>query len=72
MARALRVIGLGWCGVVGLLIAVSLIYTAFTQGIGEVWTILSPFNIPNVLVTLLALAPGLACLYASDRISQRV
>ena len=71
MAKTLRIVGLAWCYLVAAIIAVSLLYIALTRGMGEVWSILSPFNIPNVVVTMLALAPGLACLFASDRISQR-
>lgn len=66
--RTLRVVGLTWCYLVGALIFVSLIAVALRDGIGAVGVILSPFNVANFIVTALALAPGLLCIWAADRI----
>lgn len=67
MARVLRIIGLGWCYAIALVIAVALVAIGFRDGLWRVLEVLSPFNVANLLVTALALAPGLICLWLADR-----
>lgn len=68
MANALNIVGKIWCYSVCLVILISLAMIFYRDGIYAAINILSPFNIANVVVTALALAPGLLCLWAAKKI----
>lgn len=71
MAKTLRTVGLVWCYAVAALIALSLAWIAYRQGFGQVQEIMSPFNVANYIVTIIALAPGLACLWGAEKLKER-
>lgn len=74
MPRALRVVGLVWCYAVAALILLSVGWVFWQQGLFGGFTTVSdwfsPFNLANFIVTGLALAPGLACLWAAEKLAR--
>lgn len=69
--KLLRIFGTTWVVVVSVIIALSLLIIWKEHGIGEILRIMSPFNIINFMVTLVALAPGIGALVLADNIERR-
>lgn len=71
MAKALRFLGLVWCGLAALVILAGYASTVYFKGFGRLLEILSPFNIWNYITVVLTLAPGLLCLMGADKLDER-
>jgi hypothetical protein len=61
-----------WLSAVMFLILVGMVGTWMKGGFSAVLELLSPFNIANYLVTVIALAPGLGALYWVERLNKRI
>ena len=59
MGRTLIIIGKTWLWVAGAFIVLGHLSIIYFDGLGKFWETVSPFNIANWLVVLLALLPGI-------------
>jgi len=76
MVRILRGFATVWVGAVGLLVLIGIVgrvWTAssFVEGVSEVMSWFSPFNIWNWVLTLLSLSPALGAHWIAGRLEKR-
>lgn len=71
MVRLIRYLGFGLLGVGGSVVMIGTAAVWWFHGFGAVQDLLSPFNIINWIMVLVALAPGLGLLYVADRLERR-
>jgi hypothetical protein len=64
----LKVFGWIWLVCAGVFILIGYWGVWMKEGFSGITALLSPFNIINWLTTILTLAPGLAALYASEKL----
>jgi hypothetical protein len=70
-AKLLRGFAYVWLCLLGSLIFVSCIAIWHRDGFGKVQEIFSPFNVVNVVVTLITLSPGIAAYMLAEKLEQR-
>ena len=67
----LRVFGYVWLILGGLLITAGIVGVWLKEGFSGVQDLLSPFNVPNVILHVITLAPGVGALMWADRIREK-
>ena len=67
----LKVFGYVWLTLAGLLIAAGIFGVWLKEGFSGVHYLLSPFNIPNFILTVITLAPGVGALMWADKIREK-
>ena len=70
LGKILKVIGYLYLVLAIGFILMNLYFVWINEGFSVVQEILSPFNVANLIITLLTLAPGLLLLLASKYISK--
>jgi hypothetical protein len=63
----LQILGYIWVGIAGVVILIG----AATHPTMSFWEVMSPFNVANFVVTMLALAPGIALLIGAQKLKDR-
>ncbi len=71
LALIIRIIGYLWIVIAFIIMILGYIGIVYEHGILELWDTLSPFNIGNVFLTIIILAPGLILIYIANRIEDR-
>lgn len=72
VATVLKVLGYMWLVAGVLFVGACLIAVCVQKGFSEVLSILSPFNVLNWIVTMIALAPGLVALWLSGKTENKL
>jgi uncharacterized membrane protein len=72
LAAFFRVLGYLWLAVAGVVIVMGFIGVEIKGGFSAVQKLLSPFNLPNLVVTLITLAPGIGLLIIVDIFRQKI
>jgi len=72
LATFFQVLGYLWLAVAGVLVVMGIIGVEIKGGFSAVQKLLSPFNLPNLVVTLIALAPGIGLLIIADIFRQKI
>jgi len=72
LAIFFQVLGYLWLAVAGVVIVMGIIGVEIKSGFSVVQKLLSPFNLPNLVVTLIALAPGIGLLIIADIFRQKI
>ena len=72
LAIFFQVLGYLWLAVAGVLIVMGIIGVGIKTGFSVVQKLLGPFNLPNLVVTLIALAPGIGLLIIADILRQKI
>jgi uncharacterized transporter YbjL len=72
LATFFQVLGYLWLAVVGVVIFMGFIGVGIKSGFSVVEKLLSPFNLPNLVVTLITLAPGIGLLIIADMLRQKI
>jgi hypothetical protein len=72
LATLFQVLGYLWLSVVGIVIVMGMTGVGSKVGFPAVQRLLSPFNLPNFVVTLLTLAPGIGFLILADKLKQKI
>lgn len=67
----LKVFGYIWVTLAAILILVGVVGVWMKGGFSAVQELLSPFNIVNWVVMVIALAPGIAALMWAEKLSQK-
>ena len=72
LANFFQVLGYLWLAVAAVIIFMGFIGVGIKSGFSVVQKLLSPFNLPNLVVTLIALAPGIGLLIIADIFRQKI
>jgi len=72
LAAFFRVLGYLWLAAAGVVIFMGFIGVEIKGGFSAVQKLLSPFNISNLVVTLITLAPGIGLLILADIFRQKI
>ena len=72
LAIFFQALGYLWLAVVGIVIVMGITGLGSKDGFSAVQKLLSPFNLPNLVVTLLTLAPGIGFLLLADIFKQKI
>lgn len=72
LAIFFRVLGYLWLAVAGIVIFMGFIGVEIKGGFSAVQKLLSPLNLPNLVVTLITLAPGIGLLIIADMFRQKI
>ena len=72
LAAFFRVLGYLWLAVAGVVIVMGIIGVSIKGGFSAIQKLLSPFNLSNVVVTLITLAPGIGLLIIADIFRQKI
>jgi len=72
LATFFQVLGYLWLAVAGVMIVMGIIGVGIKGGFSVVQKLLSPFDLPNLVVTLIALAPGIGLLIIADIFRQKI
>lgn len=67
----LKIFGYIWLTFAVMVIGASILWIWIKEGFSEVQEILSPFNVINWAVTLIALAPGLGALMWAAKLEKK-
>jgi hypothetical protein len=67
----LKVFGYIWLTAASILILASIMVVGLVDGFSAVQKILSPFNIANIIVTIITLAPGIGALSLGKRLVKK-
>ena len=70
--RVIGVIGKVYLFLASLFIIVNLVFIFLNEGFGKIQEILSPFNLPNFILTMITLSPGLGLMMWSDKIKKKI
>ena len=71
LAAFFRVLGYLWLAVAGVVIVMGIIGVEIKGGFSTIQKLLSPFNLTNLVVTLITLAPGIGLLIIADILRQK-
>lgn len=71
LATFCQVLGYLWLTVAGIMIVTWLIGVEIKGGFSVVQKLLSPLNLPNLVVMLISLAPGIGFLIIADILKQK-
>jgi len=71
LATFFQVLGYLWLAVAGVVIVMGIIGVEIKGGFSPVQKLLSPFNLPDLVVTLITLAPGIGLLILADIFRQK-
>lgn len=71
LGRISYYVGCAWCGLLALLILISLMWTWYHEGFARVQEIWSPFNLWNTVLTVVCAAPGMALMAWGEKISAK-
>ena len=72
LATFFQVLGYLWLAVAGVVIFMGFIGIEIKSGFSAIQKLLSPFNLPNLVVTLITLAPGIGLLIIADILRQKI
>jgi hypothetical protein len=72
LAAFFQVLGYLWLAVAGVVIVTGIIGVEIKGGFSAVQKLLSPFNLSNLVVTLITLAPGIGLLIIADILRQKI
>jgi len=72
LAAFFRVLGYLWLAVAGVVIVMGIIGVSIKGGFSAIQKLLSPFNLSNLVVTLITLAPGIGLLIIADIFRQKI
>jgi len=72
LATFFQVLGYLWLAVAGVVIVMGIIGVEIKGGFSAVQKLLSPFNLSNLVVTLITLAPGIGLLIIADILRQKI
>jgi hypothetical protein len=72
LATFFQVLGYLWLAVAGVMIVMGIIGVGIKGGFSVVQKLLSPFDLPNLVVTLITLAPGIGLLLIADILRQKI
>ena len=61
ITRLVRILGYAWIWLLALLIGIDLILILIEHGVGKLGSILSPHNLGEFLIIILAFLPGWSC-----------
>ena len=70
-ARVVRILGYAWIWLVALLVGIDLILILIEDGVGKLGSILSPHNLGEFLIIILAFLPGWGLIWLARRIELR-
>jgi len=70
--KIIGVIGKVYLFLASLFIIVNLVFIFLNEGFGKIQEILSPFNLPNFILTMITLSPGLGLMMWSDKIKKKI
>ena len=70
--KIIGVIGKVYLFLASLFIIVNLVFIFLNEGFGKIQEIMSPFNLPNFILTIITLAPGLGLMMWSDKIRKKI
>ena len=70
--KVIGVIGKVYLFLASLFIIVNLVFIFLNEGFGKIQEIMSPFNLPNFILTIITLAPGLGLMMWSDKIRKKI
>jgi hypothetical protein len=70
-ATLVKYLGLAWLWIGGAFIVLSAASTLYQSGVRRMLQLWSPFNETNFALILLIMAPGIALLYWSEKLSER-
>ena len=71
IARLARILGYAWIWLLALLVGIDLILILIENGVGKLGSILSPHNLGEFLIIILALLPGWSLIWLARRIELR-
>ena len=69
--KVIGVIGKVYLFLASLFIIVNLVFIFLNEGFGKIQEIMSPFNLPNFILTIITLAPGLGLMMWSEKIKNK-
>jgi hypothetical protein len=72
LATFFQVVGYLWLAAAGVVIVMGIIGVEIKGGFSAVQKLLSPFNLSNLVVTLITLAPGIGFLIIADIFRQKI
>jgi len=71
MAKFFKGLAYVWFVLVGALLVISSVFIIYKDGFWTFAQIMSPFNVTNLILELLALSPGVAALLLSQWLEKR-
>ncbi len=71
LATFCKVLGYVWLIIAGIVIFIGIVGVWMKEGFSGVRELLSPFNVANWFVTVIALAPGIGLLMLSEKSRQK-
>src|SRR6476619_295522 len=71
IARLVRILGYAWIWLLALIVGIDLILILIEHGVGKLGSILSPHNLGEFLIIILALLPGWSLIWLARRIELR-
>jgi len=72
LATFFQVLGYLWLAIAGIVIVMGITGVGSKDGFPVIQKLLSPFNLPNFVVTLLTLVPGIGFLILADKLKQKI
>ena len=70
--KIIGVVGKVYLFLASLFIIVNLVFIFLNEGFGKIQEIMSPFNLPNFILTMITLSPGLGLMMWSDKIKKKI
>lgn len=71
LSKIVKVLGYIWIGIAGLVILIGYFTIFVNQGFARLQEVVSPFNIWNLIVNLVILAPGIGLVALSKKMENK-